>query len=98
MRNKHLLVIGLVTLSLIAVTSTALASTGSLKSAPTFAEAVRQATPRSSDVGKAEKAGTRCSTAASAARKEGAMGIHYAGRPGRRWRRMRSIPGAVVRT
>ena len=78
MRNKHLLLIGLIVLPLIALTSVALASSGSLKPAPTLAETVRQATAQFRDVRKAEAAGYALLHGCVSGPQEGAMGIHFA--------------------
>src|SRR5215207_2767714 len=53
MKNKYVMLIGLVALSLLVMTSVALASANSSKPAKTFPEMVRQATAQFKDVGKA---------------------------------------------
>ncbi len=78
MKNKHLLLIGLVALLLIAVTSVAVASSGSAKPAMSFAETVRQATAQFKDVHKAEAAGYALVHGCVSGPQEGAMGIHFA--------------------
>ncbi len=78
MKNKYLLLIGLVALLLIAVTSVAVASSGSAKPAMTFAETVRQATAQFKDVHKAEAAGYALVHGCVSGPQEGAMGIHFA--------------------
>jgi hypothetical protein len=78
MKNKHLLLIGLVVLLLIALTSVALASSGSSKPATTLAETVRQATAQFKDVRKAEAAGYALLHGCVSGPQEGAMGIHFA--------------------
>ena len=76
MKNKYLVLIGLVALSLIVLTSVALASPDSLKPAPTFPEMVRQATAQFKDVRKAE--GYALLHGCVSGPQEGAMGIHFA--------------------
>jgi hypothetical protein len=78
MKNKHLVLIGLAVLSLIALTSVALASSGSSKPPTTFAETVRQATAQFKDVRKAEAAGYALLHGCVSGPQEGAMGIHFA--------------------
>jgi hypothetical protein len=78
MKHKHLLLIGLAVLSLIAVTSVVLASSGTAKPATTFAETVRQATAQFKDVHKAEAAGYALLHGCVSGPQEGAMGIHFA--------------------
>ena len=78
MKNKHLLLVGLVALLLIAVTSVALASSSSAKPAMTLAEMVRQATAQFKDVHKAEAAGYALLHGCVSGPQEGAMGIHFA--------------------
>ncbi len=78
MRNKYLLLLSLVALSLIVATSVALASSDSSKPAPTFADMVRQATVQFKDVAKAEKAGYGLLHGCVSGPQEGAMGIHFA--------------------
>jgi hypothetical protein len=78
MKNKYVLLIGLVALSLIALTSVALASSGRSKPASTFAETVRQATAQFKDVRKAEDAGYALLHGCVSGPQEGAMGIHFA--------------------
>jgi hypothetical protein len=76
MKNKYVALIGLAILSLLAVTSIALASPTSLKPAPTFPEVVRQATAQFKDVKKATGYGLLHGCVSGP--QEGAMGIHYA--------------------
>src|SRR6266446_5888287 len=78
MKNKYLVLIGLVALSLIVLTSVAWASSESLKPATTFPEMVRQATAQFKDVQKAEKAGYALLHGCVSGPQEGAMGIHFA--------------------
>src|SRR5689334_8170657 len=78
MKNKHLLLIGLVALLLIALTSVTLASSGSAKPAMSFAETVRQATAQCKDVQKAEAAGYALVHGCVSGPQEGAMGLHFA--------------------
>ena len=78
MKNKHLVLIGLVALLLIAVTSVAVASSGSAKPAISFAETVRQATAQFKDVHKAKVAGYALLHGCVSGPQEGAMGIHFA--------------------
>ncbi len=75
MRKQYLVVIGLVALSLVALTSAALAGTGSSKAA-TFAETVRQATEQFKDVRKAERSRRLC--AAPSQRVGGPQGVPWA--------------------
>jgi hypothetical protein len=76
MNKKHLALIGLVGLLLVAVTSVAMASSGSLKPVPTLPETVRQATAQFKDVRKAT--GYALLHGCVSGPQEGAMGIHYA--------------------
>jgi hypothetical protein len=76
MKIKHLAVIGLVALLLAAISSVALASTSSAKSAPTLPEKVRQATAQFRDVENAKGYGLFHGCVSGP--QEGAMGIHYA--------------------
>ena len=76
--NKHLVLIGLVALSLIVVTSVAMANSSSLKPSASFAETVRQATEQFKDVSKAEDAGYGLLHGCVNGPQEGAMGIHFA--------------------
>ena len=78
MKNKYLVLIGLVALSLIVSTSVALASSESPKPATSFADTVRQATAQFKDVTKAEKAGYALLHGCVNGPQEGAMGIHFA--------------------
>jgi len=78
MKKKHLLLIGLVALSLLVLTSVAWASSNSAKPATTFPEMVRQATAQFKDVQKAEKAGYALLHGCVSGPQEGAMGIHFA--------------------
>jgi hypothetical protein len=76
MKNKYLILIGLVALSLIVLTSVALASSNSPKPATTFPEMVRQATAQFKDVEKAD--GYALLHGCVSGPQEGAMGIHFA--------------------
>jgi hypothetical protein len=76
--KKQLLLLGLAVLSLIGVTSAALASSGSLKPATTLPETVRQATAQYKDVEKAEDADYALLHGCVSGPQAGAMGIHYA--------------------
>jgi hypothetical protein len=78
MKNKYVIVIGLVGLLLITLTSVAIASSGSSKQATTLAEMVRQATAQFKDVGKAEAAHYGLLHGCVSGPQEGAMGIHFA--------------------
>lgn len=78
MKNKYLLVIGMVALALIVVTSVALASSDSLKPVPTLPDMVRQATAQFKDVTKAQKADYALLHGCVSGPQEGAMGIHFA--------------------
>jgi len=75
MKKKLLALIGLIAVSLAVVTSVAMASSAN-KSAPTFAETVRQATAQFRDVTKAK--GYALLHGCVAGPQGGAMGIHYA--------------------
>jgi hypothetical protein len=77
MKKILLVLIGLVVLSLVAVTSAALASPGGSKPA-TLPETVRQATAQYKDVQKADKAGYKLLHGCVSGPQEGAMGIHFA--------------------
>jgi hypothetical protein len=77
-KNKYVVLIGLVVLSLIVVTSVAMASSGSMKPAPTLVDTVRQVIAPFRDVGKAEKAGYALLHGCVSGPQEGAMGVHYA--------------------
>ncbi|MEO7908088.1 MAG: hypothetical protein ABIV47_00425 [Roseiflexaceae bacterium] len=76
MKNKYVVLIGLVVLALLAATSIALASANSLKPATTFPEMVRQATAQYKDVAKAT--GYELLHGCVSGPQEGAMGIHFA--------------------
>jgi hypothetical protein len=76
MKNKYVALIGLAILSILAATSVALASSTSLKPAPTFPEMVRQATEKFKDVKKAT--GYELLHGCVSGPQEGAMGIHFA--------------------
>jgi len=78
MKNKYLSLLGLVALLLSAVTSVAMASAGSAKSATTLPETVRQATAQFKDVHKAEAAGYALLHGCVSGPQDGAMGIHFA--------------------
>ena len=78
MKNKYLVLIGLVALSLIVLTSVALASSNSSKPATTLVDTVRQVIGPFKDVGKAEKAGYALLHGCVSGPQEGAMGIHFA--------------------
>jgi hypothetical protein len=76
MKNKYVLLISLVALSLLVATSVAMAGSAAPKPAPTFAEAVRQATAQFKDVKKAT--GYALLHGCVSGPQEGAMGIHFA--------------------
>ena len=76
MKMKYLALIGLVALSLVAATSVALASSGSMRPAPTLPDVVRQATAQFKDVEDAK--GYALFHGCVSGPQEGAMGIHYA--------------------
>jgi hypothetical protein len=78
MKNKQLILIGMVALLLIALTSVALANLGSSKPATTLAETVRQATAQFKDVKAAEAAGYALLHGCVSGPQDGAMGIHFA--------------------
>jgi hypothetical protein len=76
MKNKNVILFGLVALSLFVATSVALAGTSSSKPATTFPELVRQATAQFRDVKKAE--GYALLHGCVSGPQQGAMGIHFA--------------------
>ncbi|MEO7911952.1 MAG: hypothetical protein ABIV47_20095 [Roseiflexaceae bacterium] len=76
MKNKYVALIGLVALSLLVVTSIAMASSGSSKSAATLVDTVRQVTAQFKDVKKAT--GYALLHGCVSGPQEGAMGIHFA--------------------
>jgi hypothetical protein len=76
MKKKYLVLIGLVGLSLIALTSVALASSSGSKPAMTLVQTVRQATAQFRDVRKAT--GYALLHGCVSGPQEGAMGIHFA--------------------
>jgi hypothetical protein len=76
MKNKYVVVIGLVALSLLVATSVAMASANSAKPAKTFPELVRQATAQFKNVEKAT--GYALLHGCVSGPQEGAMGIHFA--------------------
>ena len=78
MKNKYIILIGLVAISLLVVTSVAVANSNSSKLATTFPEIVRQATVQFKDVEKAEKADYALLHGCVSGPQEGAMGIHFA--------------------
>jgi hypothetical protein len=78
MKKKHLILIGLVVLSLAAATSAALATSGNSKPPATLPEMVRQATAQYKDVRKADKAGYKLLHGCVSGSQDGAMGIHFA--------------------
>ena len=78
MKNKYIILIGLVAIALLVVTSVAVANSNSSKLATTFPEIVRQATVQFKDVDKAEKAGYALLHGCVSGPQEGAMGIHFA--------------------
>ena len=78
MKNKYVILIGLVALALLVVTSVAVANSNSSKMATTFPEIVRQATVQFKDVEKAEKADYALLHGCVSGPQEGAMGIHFA--------------------
>ena len=77
MKNKRLLFIGLVALSLFALTSVALAQTQKLESGSTLVATVRQATMDFKDVEAAKSAGYGLFHGCVSGPEEGAMGIHF---------------------
>jgi hypothetical protein len=77
MKNKRLLLIGLVILSLFALTSVALAGAHKPEPANTLVEAVRQATTGFKDVEAAKSAGYGLFHGCVSGPQEGAMGIHF---------------------
>jgi hypothetical protein len=77
-KKNYLLAVGLVTLSLVLLTSVAMASSGSAKAAPTLVDTVRQVIAQYRDVAKAEKAGYAVLHGCVSGPQEGAMGVHYA--------------------
>jgi hypothetical protein len=76
MKNKYVVVIGLVALSLLVATSVAMASATGSKPAKTFPELVRQATAQFKNVEKAT--GYELLHGCVSGPQEGAMGIHFA--------------------
>jgi hypothetical protein len=76
MKKKYLVLIGLVALSLLVMTSVALASADSRKPATTLPEMVRQATAQFKDVGQAT--GYELFHGCVSGPQAGAMGIHFA--------------------
>jgi len=76
MKIKRLLLIGLAALSLLALTSVALAGSDGPESGTTLVEAVRQATERFKDVKEAEAAAYGLFHGCVSGPQEGAMGIH----------------------
>jgi hypothetical protein len=76
MKKKYLALISLVALSLLVMTSVALASANNAKPATTLPEMVRQATAQFKDVRKAE--GYALFHGCVSGPQEGAMGIHFA--------------------
>jgi hypothetical protein len=77
-KKKYQLLIGLVTFSLVVLSSVAMASSTSSKSAPTLVDTVRQVIAQYRDVAKAEKAGYAVLHGCVSGPQEGAMGVHYA--------------------
>lgn len=77
MKNKRTLLIGLLILSLIAMTTVALASANNQKQGDTLLEVVRQETEPFQDVKKAEAAGYGVFHGCASGPNEGAMGVHY---------------------
>lgn len=78
MKYKRLIYIGLAFLSLMALTSVALASTGNAKPPTTLVQAVREATAGFKGVKAAEAAGYGLFHGCVSGPQAGAMGIHYA--------------------
>lgn len=76
MKNKRTLLIGLLVLSLIAMTSVAMLSDNTPKR-KTLIEVVRQETERYQDVKEAEAAGYAQFHGCASGPNEGAMGVHY---------------------
>ena len=77
MQNKRLLLIGLVSLSLFALTSVALAGADKPEQGDTLVDAVRQATKPFKNVDAAKSAGYGLFHGCVSGPQEGAMGIHY---------------------
>lgn len=77
MNTKRLLIIGLVVLSLLTLTTAALAMSPRQGQASTLVEAVRQATEGFQDVEDAQAAGYGLFHGCVSSPEEGAMGIHY---------------------
>ena len=77
MKNKRLLLIGLVVLSLFALTSIALARTDKADRTDTLVQTVRQATKPYKNVEAAQSAGYGLFHGCVSGPQEGAMGIHY---------------------
>ncbi|CAN5566424.1 hypothetical protein BH10CHL1_BH10CHL1_07480 [soil metagenome] len=78
MKRKHVFQISLIALTLLALTSVAMARASSSASTPKLVATVRQATERYKDVKEAEKAGYALLHGCVASPQEGAMGIHFA--------------------
>jgi hypothetical protein len=77
MKNKRLLLIGLVILSLIPLTSIAMADNEKPEQGKTLVETVRNATKRFKDANAATSAGYGLFHGCVSGPQEGAMGIHY---------------------
>jgi hypothetical protein len=77
MKNKRLLLLGLMVLSLFALASVAVASAHEAERGNTLVEAVRQATSQFRKVDSAEAAGYGLFHGCVSGPQEGAMGIHY---------------------
>lgn len=79
MKNKHtfLLQIGLITLSIFALTSVALAGSDSSGPAATLVETVRQETARFKEAKEAEAAGYGLFHGCVSGPQQGAMGVHF---------------------
>ena len=77
MKNNRLLFIGLVVLSLVALTSVALADSNKPGPGSTLVETVRQEAGRFQDVESAESAGYGLFHGCVSGPQEGAMGLHF---------------------
>lgn len=78
MKNKYLIITGLIAALLMVGTSIALASSADAKPAARFAETVRRATAQFKDVEAAKAAGYRLFHGCTSGPQDGAMGIHFA--------------------
>ena len=77
MKIKRLLLIGLIALSLFALTSVALARSQKLEQEATLVQAVRQAAGRFKDIEAAKSAGYGLFHGCVSGPQEGAMGVHF---------------------